>query len=107
MCRKCYIESHPVSPSSFKKGEISGDKHPNWKGGEWQYLRRQALIRDNYTCQICDLYDPDIVDVDHIIPKSIAKHLMKNPDCLENLQTLCPNCHKRKSNREAKLTKTH
>lgn len=75
-----------------------GDKPKNtWKGGRTTYLRKQCLKRDNYTCKICGLYDPEIVCADHIKPKSQFPELSFN---LDNLQTLCPNCHERKSRKE-------
>ena len=45
-------------------------------------------------CAHCRVYT-DIFDIDHIIPRSITKN--NHPS---NLQTLCPNCHARKTRRE-------
>ena len=70
---------------------------PNWKGGNWGYKKVEAKTRDDYTCQICGLRDPEIMEVDHIKPK------IKYPELaleINNLITLCPNCHRRKTNRE-------
>jgi len=72
----------------------------NWKGGGMSYWRRKALKRDEYTCQRCGLRDEDIMCVDHIKPKALYPELYLD---LENLQTLCPNCHARKSNAEKKV----
>lgn len=83
----------------FKNG-IEGNKHPSWKGGAVNYQKRQSLIRDNYTCQICGLRDEEIVEVDHIIPKSVRIDLIAE---LSNLMTLCPNCHSRKTKRDIKI----
>ncbi|OGT23540.1 MAG: hypothetical protein A2W47_04505 [Gammaproteobacteria bacterium RIFCSPHIGHO2_12_38_15] len=73
---------------------------PNWKGGKVNWLTMETKIRDNYTCQICGFRDPDIMEVDHIKPKSLYPEL---ESALENLVTLCPNCHRRKTIRDWKL----
>ena len=59
-------------------------------------LRREIIIRDNYTCQICGKYMPDEVGlhVDHIIP--ISKGGKTVPS---NLQVLCSKCNGSKSNK--------
>ena len=57
-------------------------------------FRKEAKIRDNYTCQDCGLYEPEIMEVDHIKPKYKYPELRNE---LANLVTLCPNCHKRKT----------
>lgn len=75
-------------------GEITGKNSHRWNGGSWRYWRKQALIRDHFTCQKCRLYDPEIVVVDHIKPKAKHPHLSR---VLSNLITLCPNDHARKT----------
>jgi len=72
-----------------------GSGNPNWRGGispyynddeDWQKIRKQALERDNYTCQICQSRRK--LEVHHIIPyRLIGKHE------LDNLVTLCEKCH--------------
>jgi 5-methylcytosine-specific restriction endonuclease McrA len=81
----------------------SGPKCWKWNGGTMHYWNEQAKIRDHYTCRICGLYDPEIVQVDHIKRKSKYPELKFK---LDNLQTLCPNCHARKTIQELK-TKKH
>lgn len=76
-----------------------GPESANWKGGSEQYQKRLALIRDDFTCQVCGLQDDEITVVDHIKPKALYPELHKT---LSNLITLCPNCHARKSIREKK-----
>lgn len=87
----------------FSKINFGGDKHPNWKGGTWLYWKKQTMLRDNYTCQMCNLYDPEVVVVDHIIPNKVTgkKYIDKEHD-INNLQTLCANCHLKKSRLERK-----
>jgi 5-methylcytosine-specific restriction endonuclease McrA len=80
-----------------KRPQMKANKNPSWAGGADKYWQRQAKIIDNYTCRVCGLRDPEIMEVDHIIPKSIAPELRHE---LNNLVTLCPNDHRRKTNRE-------
>lgn len=57
-----------------------------------RYLRTVVLERDAYRCVFCeDWYD---LEVDHIIPESLG-----GPTALENLQTLCRPCNRKKSDR--------
>lgn len=58
----------------------------------WQRLRRAVLERDAYLCQECDAPDSD--QCDHIIPRSRGGR-----DVMSNLQTLCLECHGRKTRR--------
>ncbi len=72
----------------------SGKNHPGWKGGSIAKVKTEALVRDDYTCQQCGLREPDIMEVDHILPKSIEPNLYIS---IDNLITLCPNDHRRKT----------
>lgn len=73
-----------------KSGENSG----TWEGGRWNYFKKQAKIRDNYICQICGINDPDVLEVDHIKQKCDFPELR----CLlDNLITLCANCHRKRT----------
>lgn len=81
---------------------LAGEHNPQWKGGTGgKYWTRRCLERDNYTCLVCGLRDPEIMQVDHIKPTST------NPELrfvLDNLRSICPNCHERKSRREKRPT---
>lgn len=77
------------------------EKSTNWKGGT-SIKKEEAKIRDNYICQICGLYEPLIMVVDHIRPQVIRPDLKY---VLDNLMTLCPNCHARKTIVDIKLIK--
>lgn len=88
-----------IGVSNKKIPHPGGEKHPQWGGGTWNYWKKQALIRDDYICQICGFREPEIMVVDHIKPKSLYPDLKFE---MNNLITLCPNCHMRKTQRERK-----
>jgi len=81
------------------KANLRGEKHGNWKGGCESFKKQQRKIMDDFTCCVCGLRDEDIVQADHIKPKSLAPELSAD---INNLQTICPNCHARKSLLEIK-----
>lgn len=91
--------------SNYWMGRRIGEKHPKWKGGKWLYWRKQVLLRDDFTCKECGLKDELIMDIDHIKPIGMnlieRREIERNKDIelngINNLQTLCPNCHKRKT----------
>jgi len=96
-----YIKGH--GSKNKKCPKISerqrGKLNHNYKGGSINSVSRSAKIRDDYTCQICGHREPEIMEADHIIPKSIQPSIQFE---LSNLITLCPNYHRRKTNREKK-----
>lgn len=72
-----------------------------WRGGQSKsFLKRVVLERDNGTCRVCGLHEPEIMDVDHTIPRRKAPELRFD---IKNLITLCPNCHRRKTLEDHKL----
>jgi len=101
----------------FKRGNMKGEKHWNWKGGvgrfrdrvvqtlEWQEWRKKVFERDDYTCQICG--ERGCCLHPHHKVKSFAKILQNNNvttlgearECkelwnLDNGETLCVKCHR-------------
>lgn len=108
-CWECYnTKIRHLVQHNVSKYSGSGSRHPNWKGGKWLYWRRQALVRDDYTCQKCGLRDEEIMDVDHIEPKRDSSKKFQNEiQDINNLQTLCPNCHKRKTLQDTKFYTGH
>ena len=82
-----------------KRPEMAEKKNPAWKGGAHSFIKRRCLERDDYTCQQCGYREPEIMETDHIRPKSVFPELRY---VLENLVTLCPNCHRRKTMQEHK-----
>ena len=82
--------------------EMRGEKSPCWTGTNLAYFKRKVKERDNNVCQICGMHDVEIMQVDHIVPVSVSPELKLD---MNNMRTLCPNCHARKSLKE-KRTKT-
>lgn len=70
----------------------------NWRGGK-SVAKRRALERDNFKCRICGEDDIVVLEVDHILPKSTHPQIMYD---IDNLMTLCANCHIRKTKYERK-----
>lgn len=60
---------------------------------KWKWRRREAIIRDDYTCMECGARGGPKgeakLEVHHMTP--VAKG---GSDELENLETLCQNCHR-------------
>lgn len=89
-------ESAGVGTHYAAKGE--GDGH-NYYAGGWHTARQKALRRDQARCQDCRQTESSHyaewgrgLDVHHI--ESYAKHDdAKEAHCLENLVTLCRDCH--------------
>lgn len=67
-------------------------------GAAWDRLRRQVLQRDCGVCQACarvGLFHPGS-EVDHIVPKAEG-----GTDDLSNLQTICTEQHRLKTQAES------
>jgi 5-methylcytosine-specific restriction endonuclease McrA len=64
----------------------------------WRKLRKAALIRDGYRCQVCgrNVSGKGMARVDHIKPVRTAPHLALS---LANLRSLCP-LHDNQGHRE-------
>ena len=119
----CASKSHPSGRTGKVGGQhqkdmvrlkLSGKNHWKWIENRTEALekhrirgmietknwRNKVFLRDNFTCQICGLRDEEIMEVDHIRPKAIAPELYTEPT---NLICICPNCHRRKTNRDIKI----
>ena len=95
--KSCSNKSRQWTYEMRVKGGVSrsGLKNGNWAGGRMRYMCNLALKRDEHECQRCGFWeDPEILEVDHIIPKRVTPELERT---LSNLISLCPNCHKRKT----------
>lgn len=86
----------------------SGERHPEWKGGEtfnygrgWNETKReQVRDRDSRECQGCGMSEPEHVDahggklhVHHITPARQFDD-PKERNALDNLITVCISCHR-------------
>jgi 5-methylcytosine-specific restriction protein A len=72
-------------------------EHRKLTGRPWRRLREQILVRDKYLCQLCRAAGRlrEATEVDHMIPLS-----KEGTDKPSNLQSLCNECHERKSKAE-------
>ena len=93
--------------SKLGKRDKSGENNPNYRGGISsidyrhkgqlivQEARKEALIRDNFTCQICG--NAENLEVHHILPIRFYPELEAT---LGNLITLCVDCHHKAHKRQ-------
>ncbi|MFC4823991.1 HNH endonuclease [Halorussus aquaticus] len=81
---------------------IVGENHHQWEGGDFDYgqkwwrVRREALERDDYTCQHCGISKDEIgrnPDVHHVERVRDFERTEK-AHTLENVITLCRSCHR-------------
>jgi 5-methylcytosine-specific restriction endonuclease McrA len=100
MCMKRFEYNPKVQTGKYCSVKCSGidrrgEKNVNWIGGCWLLVRKQILIEQDYTCQVCGLREPGIMEVNHKLEKSVYPELARDRN---NLEVLCPNCHRRKTN---------
>lgn len=86
-----------------KRPEMSGSKHPLWKGGitpinqqirtslEYKLWRKSVFERDKYACVWCGDNKGGNLEADHIKPFAYFPELRF---AIDNGRTLCKNCHK-------------
>lgn len=100
------LENHGIEQRS-RNAEISGEKHPFWKGGQEPYgkgwtkqKRKSVLERDDYTCQSCGLSQEEHIEdtgqglhIHHIIPASEFEE-PEDRNQKSNLVAMCSSCHK-------------
>lgn len=93
-----YCEEHQEHDARKRYDREKGTRQERGYGTAWQALRKDILLRDLYTCQMCGgsvgMHKGD-AHVDHIIAKEKG-----GTDDESNLQTLCAGCHSRKTNAE-------
>jgi DEAD/DEAH box helicase domain-containing protein len=90
----CWFVVHDTTINQLREqGLWSND--PNDYGANWQTQRRLALLRDNFTCKVCG--SPERGRPHHVHHKKAFRTFTSYEDAnlLDNLITLCPNCHKR------------
>lgn len=107
-----YFCCHSCSAKWWSKFGPHGKDHPQWMGGytpepyrtNWKKLRRMALQSANFTCEICGIYKPKRLEIDHIKPIRLCKSVEEANDP-SNLQALCPKCHYKKDSTLRKYEK--
>jgi len=101
-----WIQEHGIETRSV--GSQPGELHHRWQGGydpyygdNWHRQRRRALNRDGNKCQSCEIGSEKHrkkhgagLDVHHIVPLR-EFDAPERANRLENLITLCRNCHNR------------
>lgn len=89
--------------SDFSATRKFGSDNSNWKGGisknKGHWFSRQVLERDHYTCAHCGIGDPELLEVDHILPRRAFPDLIFE---MRNCQVLCRNCHHKKNTSDFK-----
>lgn len=79
------------------RNDVKSEQYKFYRSKQWQELRQQALDRDYYVCQYCG--QPNSNTVDHIVPVEFDQSLMTS---IDNLATICRNCHRNKTKWEQK-----
>ncbi|MCD8890993.1 HNH endonuclease [Staphylococcus nepalensis] len=104
---------HDALANRYNNFESYKDRKSFYLSRRWRRFRHEVLRRDHYECVECNKHGRLTTDlklhnnrrgleVDHII------ELEKRPDLaydMNNLQTLCVNCHNKKHNRFQKSEK--
>ena len=83
----------PIVERLRQAGLWSSD--PNNYGPGWDRLRLIVRQRDNFTCQMCGA--PELGRTHHVHHKIPFRtfHSLQEANRLDNLVTLCPNCHQK------------
>ena len=97
---KKHSEESKIVMSKLKIRKYTGENNSNWQGGLSfepypsnfnKQIKLQILNRDNYTCQMCNIYKLKITKKEQLHIHHIDYD--KNNCKLNNLLTLCPPCH--------------
>lgn len=93
---------------AVKKGRCEDHQRKAWGergsaasrgyGHKWRKLRETIMMRDQWLCQVCKATGrvTTATAVDHILPKAQG-----GTDTPANLQAICDQCHKEKTQRES------
>ena len=128
--RELYVRKHtPLQQSRLDNGECPncGKPKSQWTGNldwvccckecsdifyqsggevlDWKKIRKQAFKRDNYTCVMCGkkyTYAYALTG-DHINPIACGGDEFD----LDNIQTLCPSCNRKKTKFDSRLIAGH
>jgi len=82
---------------NWQDDRYRGTRQQRGYGKEWQRIRAARLRQDHYLCQVCIKQDrtTPATEVDHIISKANG-----GTDHIDNLQSICKQCHRSKTARE-------
>ena len=78
--------------TSFEDARRNRDWRKWYNLARWKRLRWDTLVRDQFTCQMCGLIEPNTSKLvgDHKLPHRGDPELFWGPD---NVQCLCKTCH--------------
>jgi len=62
-----------------------------YKSQAWQAVRKRALIRDGFTCRFCGARATEVDHIKELTPDNITDRKVSLN--LDNLQSLCHDCH--------------
>ena len=85
--KKIIIETAEFDAHKLKKPGISGKDYQEGDGAGFHNVKSAALHRDGYKCQICG-QEHGKLEIHHIIFRSEG-----GSNSIDNLITLCPECH--------------
>lgn len=102
MLRPRIQEAGPRSEGSSSHGwapdSVRGNRHQRGYGKEWEKTRIRILERDSYLCQPC-------MRKDRVTPANQVDHIKQKADGGSdednNLESICPPCHRTKTARES------
>jgi endogenous inhibitor of DNA gyrase (YacG/DUF329 family) len=104
----CSPACHKIKTNGWYASTLKADRE---KVGErpaffWWKFRDECFERDNYRCQTCGKDIRENIrfpgEAHHIVPISEG-----GSNKLENLRTLCYDCHKKEHSRIGKIIRTH
>ncbi len=72
-----------------------------YRSAAWRAARRSALRRDTFTCHDCQGRATEVHHIVELTPVNI--HDMRTALGLENLMSLCHDCHNRRTQRAGDL----
>lgn len=93
------VETAEFDIAKLNNPNIKGKEYQNGQGKNFYNTRTAVLNRDNYKCQICGK-EHTRLEVHHIVFRSTG-----GSDRIDNLVTLCSDCHKKIHNGEIEFKK--
>ncbi|MDG5848987.1 HNH endonuclease, partial [Lactobacillus delbrueckii] len=88
-----HIEVGKFDMAKMVNPDISGKQYQEGSLKDWKNYKYYVLARDEYTCQLCHKHGEGVkLVVHHIVYRSQG-----GTDRVDNLITLCTNCHTTKN----------